>query len=87
MFGDYITIFKARILLKNVLYKKLLIKLNKIRTFIFLYEFRIIVVIPLSDTKKFSNASRSRLTVIYTKLYLKDEKKTVIRNLYTLYLF
>ena len=46
MFGDYITIFKARVLLKNVLYKKLF---------------------------------------IYTKLYLKDEKKTVIRNLYPQY--
>ena len=44
-----------------------------------------IAVIPLDDIRNFSDAARSRLTVIYTKPYQKDERKTVIRNLYPQY--
>ena len=47
--------------------------------------FRMIAVIPLDDIRNFSDAARSRLTVIYTKPYQKDERKTVIRNLYPQY--
>ena len=47
--------------------------------------FRMIAVIPLDDIRNFSDAARSRLTVIYTKPYQKDERKTAIRNLYPQY--
>jgi len=47
--------------------------------------FRMIAVIPLDEIRNFSDAARSRLTVIYTKPYQKDERKTVIRNLYPQY--
>ena len=120
MFGDFTTIFKAGVLIENVLLQKNIILKNLSNLSPSIFErlndfynynpkitlnedycntltaenkelhdfsdgFRMIAVIPLDDIRNFSDAARSRLTVIYTKPYQKDERKTVIRNLYPQY--